>query len=255
MSDDHHQHHHHHDQGASSCQHQHQHHHPAAQVQREGGAAQANRQFFDEHAHEQAEMPELRALAERLGPVFVAQHTFDPSATTVLDFACGSGLVSRAIAAHAKKVVGVDISPVSIDMYNAAARALGYGPERMQGVALELTGAPGELSGELFDVVVCSMAFHHLDNPEGMARVLAGHLNPGGALAIVDIESSSNLQHFKDGSAVASGAVPQVEMFDRNRVRIIFEGAGLESFAYGDAGVFEWQGAAMKLFVARGIKP
>ncbi|KAI5984005.1 hypothetical protein EDD15DRAFT_2312577 [Pisolithus albus] len=35
-----------------------------------------------------------------------------------MDFACGTGLISRELAPHAKSIVGVDISQNMVDMYN-----------------------------------------------------------------------------------------------------------------------------------------
>ena len=53
-----------------------------------------------------------------------------------------------------KSIVGVDISQVSVDRYNARAVQLGLAPEKMKAVCVELKGEPGELDGAKFDVVL-----------------------------------------------------------------------------------------------------
>ena len=54
-----------------------------------------------------------------------------------------------------KKVVGIDISQVSVDRYNTrATEMLSLAPETMQAVCVELKGEPSELNGLKFDLVV-----------------------------------------------------------------------------------------------------
>ena len=143
---------------------------------------EANRAYFDEHAHEYQDMhPEARETARLQIEAIRAEWPglFDKERTTVMDFACGIGastrplacpwpngstheerlsfvgLISEHLVKHAKKVVGVDISQVSVDRYNArAAGELGLAPETMEAVAVELKGEPGELDGAKFDLVV-----------------------------------------------------------------------------------------------------
>ena len=59
-----------------------------------------------------------------------------------------------------KSIVGVDISQVSVDRYNARAAQLGFAPEKMKAVCVELKGEPGELDSAKFDVVVVRTFLH-----------------------------------------------------------------------------------------------
>ena len=65
-----------------------------------------------------------------------------------------TGLVSEPLSQYVKSIVGVDISQVSVDRYNARAAQLGFAPEKMKAVCVELKGESGELDGAKFDVVV-----------------------------------------------------------------------------------------------------
>ena len=67
----------------------------------------------------------------------------------------GEGLVSEQLIPYVKKIVGVDISQVSVDRYNAlATEKLGLAPDTMKAVTVELKGEAGELDGTKFDLVV-----------------------------------------------------------------------------------------------------
>ena len=66
------------------------------------------------------------------------------------------GLVSQQLCQYVKSVVGVDISQVSVDLYNTQASNQGLAPEEMRAVCTELKGEPGELDGLKFDIIVVS---------------------------------------------------------------------------------------------------
>jgi 2-polyprenyl-3-methyl-5-hydroxy-6-metoxy-1,4-benzoquinol methylase len=63
------------------------------------------------------------------------------------------GLTSRELAPYAKRIVGVDISQASVDVFNAAVADQGIAPEEMRAVCAELKGEEGELDGLTFDVI------------------------------------------------------------------------------------------------------
>jgi hypothetical protein len=98
------------------------------------------------------------------------------------------------------------------------------------------------------------MAFHHFDSPETMARLLANFLKPNGSLIITDITAREDGKHIGGREEMDLAAVPHSKGFSQDRVREIFEGAGLEGFTLEDAGEFTWQGHTSSLFVACGIK-
>lgn len=59
------------------------------------GYAEANKGHYDEEeAKKYDERPSAIELARRLGEAMVKAYPFDESRTTVMDFACGTGLSS-----------------------------------------------------------------------------------------------------------------------------------------------------------------
>lgn len=96
---------------------------------------------------------------------------------TVLDLACGTGVVTRELLrAGAAQVVGVDISP---QMLAHARRNLADAPVRFVCAAAERLG---DFVDAEFDAVVCNAAIWYMD-PAAVARAVHGVLPPGGVFA------------------------------------------------------------------------
>ena len=69
-----------------------------------------------------------------------------------------TGLFSRELAPYTKSIVGIDISPKSVEYYNQRANEQGISPDEMKAVCIELKGEEGELDGAKFDVVTVSLS-------------------------------------------------------------------------------------------------
>jgi ubiquinone/menaquinone biosynthesis C-methylase UbiE len=98
----------------------------------------------------------------------------------MLDVGCGTGAASRAAAATAATVVGIDLSPKMIQQ--AAGLANG-----IENVRFEVADAEQLPFGDReFTSVLCSNSFHHYPNPLQATREMARVLVPGGRLVIGD---------------------------------------------------------------------
>jgi ubiquinone/menaquinone biosynthesis C-methylase UbiE len=98
----------------------------------------------------------------------------------VLDVGCGTGAGSRAAAAVAASVVGIDLSPEMIQQAVGLAEGIGN-------VRFEVADAERLPFGDReFTSVLCSNAFHHYPDPGQAVREMARVLAPGGRLVIGD---------------------------------------------------------------------
>jgi ubiquinone/menaquinone biosynthesis C-methylase UbiE len=103
---------------------------------------------------------------------------------SVLDVACGPGILSAAIAKTARQVVAFDLTPEMLT--KAAQRCAGLGNVTFrEGNAAELPFADAD-----FDAVVTRLSVHHFDRPGRAMSEIFRVLRPGGSFVIADVISS-----------------------------------------------------------------
>lgn len=139
---------------------------------------------FDENAdlYEALVSPATRpvhAEAFRLIQRFVSPRA------RVLDLSCGPGTETVRLAAAVPKgeVVCVDLSPRMIA--TAWENAQRHGLDNVAAIQAEATRLPAHFAGR-FDIVHCSYAFHHFQDPLGVLTQIRRVLNRTGKVFIVD---------------------------------------------------------------------
>ncbi len=101
---------------------------------------------------------------------------------TVLDVACGSGIVACAFASVASRVTGIDITPAMLEQAQALARQRGLTNlawRRGRGEALPFPD-------DSFSIVVSRYAFHHVLQPDVVLSEMARVCRFGGRVLIAD---------------------------------------------------------------------
>jgi ubiquinone/menaquinone biosynthesis C-methylase UbiE len=107
---------------------------------------------------------------------------------TVLDVACGGGIVVCAFAPHVRHATGIDVTPAML----ARARALAA-EKRVSNVSWrqgDATALPHEDGS--FTIVVSRFAFHHLLDPLAVLREIVRVCAPGGRIVMVDTCASED---------------------------------------------------------------
>lgn len=133
----------------------------------------------------------------------------------VLDYGCGTGLVSLFLQPLVRSITGADTSDGMLEIFRAKVVA-----QRLSNVnTLLLEPERESLPAERFDLVVSSMTLHHVEDLEKLLREFRRVLRPGGALAVADLDSEDGSFHGHGLSAAHSG-------FDRERMRGLLEVAG-----------------------------
>lgn len=214
-----------------------------------------NKNYFNEHGHRYNDHPDGQELARRLGTAMIDAYPFEEDSTLVLDYACGTGLISKVLAAHAKCIVGVDISQSMVDQYNLSVSNQGIPPEEMRAVCCDLTVAPDQLDGMKFDVVVCASSYHHFPSIEDVTKALASYLKPGGSLLVADLIKPSSAESAQAlFPARAHNIVAHKGGFEEADIRTVFESAGLINFSFVTACETKKHGHPVQLFLASGTK-
>src|SRR5262245_16390377 len=105
---------------------------------------------------------------------------------TVLDVACGPGLVVAAFARVLRHATGIDVTPAML----ARARELTAGLPNVtlqQGDVLPLPYADGA-----FSIVVSRFAFHHFQDPRAILAEMRRVCRPGGRVVVCDLLASDD---------------------------------------------------------------
>ena len=138
-------------------------------VKRQFGAAAASYVTSSVHA-KGSDLPLLPGLAGLTG-------TED-----VLDVATAAGHTAFALAPHARRVVGVDLTPEMLVEARRQAEAKGLTNVSFAEADAEHLPFPDAS----FDVVTCRIAAHHFPDVAAFCREAARVLRPGGRLLVVD---------------------------------------------------------------------
>jgi len=121
----------------------------------------------------------LRLLIEAAAP-----HPED----TLLDVACGGGIVVCAFARHVKHATGLDMTPAMLDRARHLAAEKGFANvEWRRGDVAALPYPDGA-----FTIVTTRFAMHHFPDPEKVLREMARVCAPGGRIVVADTYASSD---------------------------------------------------------------
>jgi SAM-dependent methyltransferase len=181
--------------------------------------------FAEMPAHSNDEANRLLTHMARVGP-----------GDTVLDVACGPGLVACALAEVARHVTGIDLTPAMIEQ--AKARQQSKGLANLTWVVGDAVPLP--LPDAAFSVVVTRYSFHHFLEPKAVLAEMVRVCRPGGRVAVIDVFTSSPEQ------AEAYNRVEKLR--DPSHVRAL----SLEDLTAlcRDAGLWDLRTAFFKLEVA-----
>ncbi|KAK4232792.1 methyltransferase domain-containing protein [Achaetomium macrosporum] len=205
--------------------------------------AELNREWFDSLAGSLYKLDWVRDLVQQIS-IFLRENVEwigqpTGSGLRVLDYACGAGIVSMALAPFASVLRGIDVSDGMVEQYNATARHLGLSPEQMRGIRGSLleegdvAADDPEFTG--FHIAVTSMALHHIADPATMIKKLAERLAPGGSLVIVDFvtpespppdQPHHHHHHHPAAHTITRHGFSEKEMSD------MFADAGLSDFSF-----------------------
>ena len=107
---------------------------------------------------------------------------------TILDVACGPGIVTCAFANHCGHVTGLDLTPAMIEQ--AQKRQADQG---MTNVTWKLgTCSPLPFADASFSMVITRYSFHHFLSPKEVLAEMIRVCRPGGKILVADVAISPN---------------------------------------------------------------
>ena len=156
----------------------------------------------------------------------------------VLDFGCGTGLVTMELAPQVGSIAGADTSSGMLKALAEKAGAKGIPPRQ---ILLDPSG-DGDLGGP-YDLIVSSMTLHHIADVPALFSRFVPHLNPGGRVALADLDEEDGSFH-EDRTGVHHHGFP------RANIQGWLEAAGFRQVHLGTASVTHKEGKDYSVFLA-----
>jgi 2-polyprenyl-3-methyl-5-hydroxy-6-metoxy-1,4-benzoquinol methylase len=171
---------------------------------------------FDAAAASWDENPGRVRLADDIARAISERIVLTPD-MDVMDFGCGTGLLTFRLQPLVRSVTGIDSSRGMLDVFNAKIAKLKLNNVRSELVDLD-EGAT--LTGH-YDLVLCNMTLHHIREIEPLFAQFHKVAAPGGYLCVADLDADEGRFHEDHTGVFHSG-------FDRAALRDIFTKAGFD---------------------------
>lgn len=111
--------------------------------------------------------------------------------TNVLEMGCGTGLLGSHFMHEHTHFLGVDTSHSMLAIFDQKFSE----QKNVRSLYLNLEENNFPNGTPQFDLIISSMAFHHLKNPMAMVLKLKKNLAEGGVLAIIDLDAENGSFH------------------------------------------------------------
>jgi ubiquinone/menaquinone biosynthesis C-methylase UbiE len=179
---------------------------------------------FDSKARQWDENPVFRERAEKIAAGIRAAVPLTRS-MTALDYGSGSGLLSFPLKDELGFITLKDTSSGMLAVAQEKIAAQGVGNMAVR--QTDLTAAP--LPEERYDLIYSSMTLHHIPDTDAILKTFRDLLNPGGQLAIADLDREDgsfhgievDVHHGFDREALAAKVV--TAGFEPPRFETVFE--------------------------------
>jgi cyclopropane fatty-acyl-phospholipid synthase-like methyltransferase len=157
---------------------------------------------------------------------------------STLDFGCGTGLVTLALAPKVGTITGADTSSGMLATLAGKAKALGISVRLRP---LDPAGS-GDLGGP-YDLIVSSMTLHHIQDVPALFQRFVQQLHRAGRIALADLDQ-------EDGSFHDDATGVHHRGFLREHIQTWLEEAGFQEIHLGTATVDHKNGKDYSVFLA-----
>ena len=143
---------------------------------------------------------------------------------SVLEYGCGTGLVSFALQADLGQITLADTSQGMLDVLDEKIAAAGVTNMRSTRLDLSIDSLPTER----FDLTYSLLTLHHIEDPKAIIKKFHALLQPAGILCIADLDKEDGTFHTDGTTDVHLG-------FERGELQTWVEDAGFENVKFSTA--------------------
>jgi tRNA (cmo5U34)-methyltransferase len=180
-----------------------------------------------------------RAVADEIARQIHLSHDMD-----VLDFGCGTGLLTLALQPLVRSVTGSDASSGMLDVLRQKVQAQGLA--NVETILLDRE-VPLSLDAR-FHLIVSSMALHHVANLAPLFSRFHEQLEPGGRVALADLDREDGSFHEDARDVFHLG-------FERSELQTLLAAAGFVGLDVTTATITRKENRDYPVFLITGRRP
>jgi ubiquinone/menaquinone biosynthesis C-methylase UbiE len=144
--------------------------------------------ILDQFTRQATPFSTAKTIADEAALRLLVDFSGAGSEDTVLDVACGGGLVVCAFAQAVRHATGIDVTPAMLDRARALAKDKGLGNVSWDQGDVQSLPYPDAT----FNIVVSRFTFHHFLDPLAVFREMLRVCAPGGRVVVADVEAASD---------------------------------------------------------------
>lgn len=213
-----------------------------------GDTAGGEKRSFDAEATTWDKEPGRVKLADDVAMVIRGMVPLTPE-MDVLDFGCGTGLLTLHLQPLVRSITGIDSSKGMLAVFDEKIRKQGLTNVRTRFADLN----QGDTVDGRYDLVISSMTFHHIRDISTLLKMLAGVLRPSGRIVIIDLDPDGGKFHSSNAGVFHFG-------FNRSAMKELLEAEGFVSVRDRTAAIMQRPSPSgetqdFTVFIMTGRKP
>lgn len=165
-----------------------------------GSEINTKKRNFDQEAASWDQVPRRVKVAQDIAHSMIQEITLTPD-IDVMDFGCGTGLLTFSLQPFVRSITGVDSSQGMLDVFKTKIKEQNLNNVKAEFIDLD----NGDVLTGSYHLVVSSMTLHHIKNIAPLLEQFYSILLPSGQLAIADLDLDDGQFHSNNEGVFHSG--------------------------------------------------
>jgi ubiquinone/menaquinone biosynthesis C-methylase UbiE len=165
---------------------------------------------FDQEAANWDQVPGRVKVAGDIAQSMIREISLTPD-MDVLDFGCGTGLLTFALQPFVRSITGVDSSQGMLDVFKTKIKEQYLNNVKAEYIDLD----KGDVLMGSYNLIVSNMTLHHIRNITSLLKQFYSILLPSGQLAVADLDLDGGQFHSNNEGVFHFG-------FDRKELQQMF---------------------------------